>query len=161
MKIFPHCSAKFPCLLMKGSKKNESVPQPGMQWRTFWEKVRGYKMVLLNGSSKWFFYKMVLPAVDAFASLPFLPHPHAHLSSVQNLSGTFFSSLQPLPCSCPPACSHHYEHTALPDAAHRSPSLFLKTVFSLVPIVLPLNPQMPNSSDLQELKLTILAGPAG
>lgn len=30
-KVFPHCSAEFPHLLVKGSTKNESISQPGMQ----------------------------------------------------------------------------------------------------------------------------------
>lgn len=31
MKVFPHCSAESPYVLVKGSNKNKSVSQPGMQ----------------------------------------------------------------------------------------------------------------------------------
>lgn len=78
MKVFPRCSAAFPCLLVKGSNKNEVYLSQGCR-----EEHPGRRAGATNHPPK-------SPAVDAFTSLPFLSHPHTHLSSVQGLSGNTF-----------------------------------------------------------------------
>lgn len=111
-KIFPISHLTLG-IFVDSSKGKERVPQPGMQWKTFWGKKEGYKIFFC---CRYIYFSFLSPQAPTH-------HPQTPICTLSRvfLGGTLVSLYAP-PCFCPPACSHHCEDITLPGTARRSPS---------------------------------------